>query len=196
MIAEMVKAISEGAKEGSKEVGREGLSGNTSVPDFAKNAKAESITSFETADKPLHSSINETKDLSELGDQYTQDLRDLSPYPETIEPVDLTSWEKVSSEEVAEQRMEFRNVKNSLIEEWEAQTGETWPTYDKDIFSNNGIKIRSAGDLYDAHHIRPLEFGGKNTFDNLTPLHAEVHYDRQGIHAPGSVFQQIGEALK
>lgn len=181
---------------GIKEFAKEGLLAKDSVPEFAKGAKSERVSNYGEADKPLGFDWQETKDLNELGQQYTNELRDLSPFPETIKEVDVSSWEKVLPEEVAEQRLEFRNVKNSLIEEWESRTGETWPTYDHDVYSNNGIKIRSAGDFYDAHHIRPLEFGGRNTAENLTPLHAEDHYDKQGIHAPGGVFQHIGDALK
>lgn len=189
----MIETIAAGLKEGAKE----GLAkGGESVPEFAKGAKAESVSSFDIADKPIDGGLQETKDLGELGKQYTNELRELSPFPETVPEVDVSNWEKVLPEEVAEQRTEFRNIKDTLIEQWEAKNGETWPTYTEDIYSNNGIKIRSAGDFYDAHHIRPLEFGGRNTADNLTPLHAEDHYDRQGIHAPGGVFQKIGEALK
>jgi|GEM_PF-2202112 len=176
---------------------KEGLSaGEGTVPDFAKGARSESVASYEAADKRVGSLWTETKDLTELGQEYTNELRELSPFPDTVSDVEVADWEKVSPEEVAEHRLEFRNAKDSLIKQWEEQTGEKWPTYDQDIYSNNGIKIRSAGDLYDGHHIRPLEFGGRNTADNLTPLHAEDHYDRQGIHRPGGVFQQIGEALE
>ncbi|UVI31965.1 HNH endonuclease signature motif containing protein [Paenibacillus spongiae] len=179
-----------------KEVAKEGLSGQGSaVPEFAKGLKAESVTSYDLADKPLLGKVTEVSDLSELAKEYGQELRDLSPYPETLQDLDITEWKKVSPDEVADNRMEFRNVKDTLIQQWEERTGNEWPTYDEDIYSGNGIKIRSAGDLYDAHHIRPLEFGGGNTSDNITPLHAEDHYDRQGIHAPGGVFARIGEAL-
>ncbi|MCQ6558480.1 HNH endonuclease signature motif containing protein [Paenibacillus mendelii] len=179
-----------------KEVAKEGLSAQgSSVPEFVKGMKAESVTNYEVADKPLLGKVTEAADLSELAKQYGQELRDLSPYPETLPDMDISEWKKVSPDEVADNRMEFRNMKDSLIQQWEERTGIEWPTYGEDIYSNNGIKIRSAGDLYDAHHIRPLEFGGDNSADNLTPLHAEDHYDRQGIHAPGGVFARIGEAL-
>ena len=31
--------------------------------------------------------------------------------------------------------------------------------------------------------IQPLGMGGKNESANITPLDAQVHYDKQGVHA-------------
>ncbi|MCH1640888.1 hypothetical protein MJ257_12300 [Paenibacillus timonensis] len=53
MIAEFMTTISESVKEGSKEIGKEGFSGNENIPTFAKGVKAESVTNFEAADQPL-----------------------------------------------------------------------------------------------------------------------------------------------
>lgn len=37
--------------------------------------------------------------------------------------------------------------------------------------------------------------GGKNEASNITPLHAEVHYDKQGIHAPNSPYTKMNQLL-
>lgn len=33
-------------------------------------------------------------------------------------------------------------------------------------------------EAYDIHHIKPLEFGGTNNFDNLTPVIRQVHQQK------------------
>ena len=180
-----------------QEVAKEGLANRSSfLPEFAKDWKPKEITSYSLADKPLGKMEGLDKvDLSELSKQYTEALKEVSPYPETIGEQNLNNWEKVSPEEVADKRMEFRNFKESLIEQWEQLNGKEWPKYEEDVYSNNGIKIRSAGDYYDAHHLQSLECGGANTAENITPLHAKDHYDRQGIHSPTGVYQKISDAL-
>ena len=55
--------------------------------------------------------------------------------------------------------------------------------------------IRKAGSDYDAHHIQPLGMGGKNEVRNITPLNAEVHYDKQGIHAADSPYSRLDQML-
>ncbi|THF77540.1 HNH endonuclease [Cohnella fermenti] len=48
------ESLKEAGKEGAKETAKEGVGGGkSSVPEFAKGAKAETITSFEAADKPV-----------------------------------------------------------------------------------------------------------------------------------------------
>ncbi|WP_314831109.1 hypothetical protein [uncultured Streptococcus sp.] len=54
---------------------------------------------------------------------------------------------------MAKHRAEFNRLKNSLIDEWELKTGQTWPTYLEDVIGKNGNVVRKAGSEYDAHHI-------------------------------------------
>lgn len=133
--------------------------------------------------------------IEKLGKEYERDLKELSPYPETISEQDVTEWGRQSPEDVREARQEFNSKREGLIKEWELVHGKEWPRYEEDIYSNNGVLIREKGDLYDAHHVQPLEVGGQNTADNITPLHAEDHYDRQGIHSMTSVYQEIKDKL-
>lgn len=37
--------------------------------------------------------------------------------------------------------------------------------------------------------------GGKNEVSNITPIHAEKHYDRQGVHSPDSSYSRLDKAL-
>lgn len=43
-------------------------------------------------------------------------------------------------------------------------------------------EIFRKGDRFDAHHLQPLNVGGKNEVSNITPLHAEVHFEHSGVH--------------
>lgn len=86
-------------------------------------------------------------------------------------------------------------AKPELKRQWEIENGRPWPKYETDVYSASGKLIRKAGSDYDAHHIQPLSLGGKNEASNITPLHAEVHYDKQGVHAPNSPYSQLDKAL-
>lgn len=127
------------------------------------------------------------KDLEKVTEEYFKDVRDKSEFADTIpeKPFEISDLKKISPEERAEMREEFNSKREQLREEWEIATGREWPRYKEDVYSANGNLIRKAGDYYDAHHVLPLEVGGKNEVSNITPLHAEVHYDKQGVHATG-----------
>ena len=71
----------------------------------------------------------------------------------------------------------------------------TEPKYDEDVYSSNGKMIRKAGGDYDAHHIQPLGMNGQNEASNITPLHANEHYDKQGVHAPDSPYSKLDKML-
>lgn len=128
---------------------------------------------------------------------YFDDLKEKSECPETIsdKPFDSSDLKKRTPEENAEMRDEFDDKKTQLKKEWEETNGRPWPKYDHDVYSSNGKLIRKAGSDYDAHHIQPLGMGGKNEVGNITPLNAEVHYDKQGIHAPDSPYSKLDQML-
>lgn len=137
------------------------------------------------------------EEISELVDAYLNDLKEKSEIPETISDETLKDIEKTPSQEVAAKREEFNDIKikSDLKKQWEEKNGMEWPKYDHDIYSSNGKLIRKAGQDYDAHHILPLSMGGKNEVSNITPLNAEVHYDKQGVHAPDSPYDKLKKAL-
>ena len=135
------------------------------------------------------------EEISELVDAYLNDLKEKSEVPETISDETLEDIEKTSSQEVAAKREEFNDIKSDLKKQWEEKNGMEWPKYDHDVYSSNGKLIRKAGQDYDAHHIQPLSMGGKNEVSNITPLNAEVHYDKQGVHAPNSPYAKLEKTL-
>lgn len=140
---------------------------------------------------------NVEKDLEKSLNEYFDDLKEKSEYPETIsdKPFDTSDLKKLTPEENAEMRDEFDDKKAQLKKEWEEINGRPWPKYNADIYSVNDKLIRRAGSDYDAHHIQPLGMGGKNEASNITPLNAEVHYDKQGIHAPDSPYSKLDQKL-
>lgn len=136
-------------------------------------------------------------DLEKTLDDYFKDLKDKSECPETIpdKPFEASDLKKRTPEENAKMRDEFDDKKAQLKKEWEEANGRPWPKYDHDVYSANGKVIRKAGSDYDAHHIQPLGMGGKNEAGNITPLNAEAHYDKQGIHAPDSPYCKLNQML-
>lgn len=128
---------------------------------------------------------------------YNKELKRYSEHSETIKSIDKTKWDKISSETNGILRNEFNNktFKNQLIKDWEAKNGKQWPTYKEDVY-HNGKMIRKVGERYDVHHIKPLEFGGRNTSDNLTPLHASNHFDHQGIHNSEGYYNEMKNYFK
>ena len=136
-------------------------------------------------------------DLEKTLNEYFDDLKSNSECPETIpdRPFESSDLEKISPEENAKMREEFVDKKAELKKEWEEMNGRSWPKYEQDVYSANGKLIRKAGSDYDAHHIQPLGMGGKNEASNLTPLSAEVHYDKQGVHAPDSPYSKLDDML-
>ena len=139
------------------------------------------------------------KELEEVVSKYIDDLKSKSECPDTIpnELFKASELKKISPEENAEKRKEFQKpeVKFKLKREWEQQNGRPWPRYERDIYSANGKLIRKAGMEYDVHHIQPLGMGGKNEVSNITPLSAEVHYDKQGVHSPESQYSKLNKML-
>lgn len=130
-------------------------------------------------------------------EDYFNDLKDKSDCPETLpeKPFDVSDLHKRTPEENAAARNEFDDKKADLKKEWEKENGRPWPKYEHDVYSSNGRLIRTAGSDYDAHHIQPLSMGGKNEVKNITPLNAEVHYDKQGVHAPDSPYSRLDKIL-
>lgn len=140
---------------------------------------------------------NTEKNLDKILDEYFDDLIESSDYPDTIDdkPFEVSDLEKLTPEQNAEMREEFDDKKTQLKQEWEETYNIPWPKYEEDVYSSNGKLIRKEGSDYDAHHIQPLGMGGKNVAENITPLNAEVHYDKQGVHAPNSPYSELDKKL-
>lgn len=160
-----------------KNDGKEKLSCIRPKEEFLDNKKPESV----------ESTMND----------YFKDLKNRSECPETIKarPFDSKDLKKLSPEETATKRDEFDDNKAELKRQWSEENGRPWPKYDEDVYSSNGKLIRKAGGDYDAHHIQPLGMNGKNEASNITPLHANEHYDKQGVHAPDSPYSKLDKML-
>lgn len=157
----------------------------------ASDGKAFNKPSIEY-DKSLD--VHEDQDIKELIVDYYDDLREKSPFPEDIPDSDA-SWEKIAPEETREKREEFDDIKTELIKQWELTHDTEWPRYNENVYDEKtGTMIRCCGARYDCHHIKPLTYDGQNESTNITPLHANDHYDKRGVHSPESPFGKI-EAL-
>lgn len=149
--------------------------------------------------RPKEESLDNKKpeNVESTMNDYFKDLKNRSECPETIKnrPFESKDLKKLSPEETAVKRDEFDDKKSELKTQWSEENGQPWPKYDKDVYSSNGKLIRKAGGDYDAHHIQPLGMNGKNEASNITPLHANEHYDKQGVHAPDSPCSKLEKTL-
>lgn len=149
--------------------------------------------------RPIKASLENKKpeNMESTVDDYFKDLKSRSDCPSTIKerPFEAKDLKKLSPEETAIRRDEFDDNKIELKKQWEKENGQPWPKYDVDVYSSNGKIIRKAGGDYDAHHIQPLGMDGKNEVSNITPLHANEHYDKQGVHAPDSPYSKLEKML-
>ena len=100
-------------------------------------------------------------------------------------------YSKLTPKETAKHRNEFNKIKSNLIEEWERNTGQKWPTYTEDVISpNTGKVVRKAGDKYDAHHVIENSFGGENEWWNIHPAKFPNEH-QSGIHGTGSPANKL-----
>ncbi|MBS2970798.1 hypothetical protein J9317_18820 [Metabacillus sp. KIGAM252] len=84
-------------------------------------------------------------------------------------------------DKVKQHRKEFEREKNKLIEEWELNNAQKWPTYDEPVLSKRGKVYINIGDKYDAHHIIKNEYGGPNKWYNIHPAKRPDEH-QGGIH--------------
>ena len=99
-------------------------------------------------------------------------------------------YTKLSKEQAVVHRKEFNKNKNKLITEWETQTGQKWPRYNKDVASKNGTITRKAGQPYDAHHLIESSHGGPNQWWNIHPARFPDQH-QGGIHRSGSPARDL-----
>ncbi len=194
-----IKEISSPEVENYREIKPEGDMTLEKARDFWDNIFKDATVEDETIQESSKTDGKEKleSELKEVVEDYVQDLKDKSDCPETVpdSPFEVDDLERISPEENAKMREEFYDVKDQLKKEWEQINERSWPKYEEDVYSSNGKLIREKGSDYDAHHIQPLGMGGKNEASNITPLHAEEHYDKQGIHAPDSPYSRMNQIL-
>ncbi|RKI76540.1 T7SS effector LXG polymorphic toxin, partial [Clostridium sp. 1xD42-85] len=96
-----------------------------------------------------------------------------------LREVDYSS--KLPKGEIIKHRKQFQRKKDKLIDEWEKNTGQKWPTYSKPVLSKRGRVYIEKGDRYDAHHIIKNEHGGPNEWYNIHPAKRPNEH-QSGIH--------------
>lgn len=154
------------------------------------------FSSMSDVSNPENYDVNESV-ISEIVNEYFTDLKNKAEYPDTIPnpPFEIRDIKKRTPEENALLREEFYEKKDQIKKQWEEINGRQWPKYENDVYSSNGKLIRKTGEDYDAHHDLPLCLGGKNEAVNITPVHAENHYDKQGLHSPDSPYEKLSRAV-
>ncbi|WP_345911015.1 T7SS effector LXG polymorphic toxin [Bacillus altitudinis] len=88
---------------------------------------------------------------------------------------------KLPREDVMKHRQDFQRKKDGLIDEWEKNTGQKWPTYSEPVLSKRGRVYIQKGDRYDAHHVIKNEHGGPNEWYNIHPAKRPDEH-QSGIH--------------
>lgn len=224
MISELAKAVAEQAANAARDVGTAAKDGGKAWEGELPKAETQrasqwegELPSKETASNnwdgalpwPENSQDTSTKiadaektaikpneiDFNQECDRYNKEVKETSAAGD-VKPIEAQNLEKRSPESLQEARTEFNQNRNAIIDGWEKTNGSDWPRYKEDVYSDSGKLIRRAGDRYDAHHIQPLELGGKNSSENITPMHAKDHYDKQGIHRPGSPYDSITKTMR
>lgn len=141
------------------------------------------------------------KELGTLVKEYDNELRKYSEFEDTLpeKALELKDLHKIPAEKLKELRAEFNSHKDELKKQWESIHGRPWPKYKEDVYIINSrgekVLIRKAGEDYDVHHVKPLGLGGTNSSENITPMSADVHSCRQGIHGPDSAYSKIDKLL-
>ncbi len=192
------KVVAETAKEAGKEAAKKAIDITKRI-DVAKAADTGKggvdITKRLSPEAGVAGKEISKKDVSDLAKEYMDDLKSKSDCPDTLKDkkIDVSKLEKQPSEKVAELREEFNDNRSKLRNEWSKQNNREWPRYDHDVYNENGVKVRNAGDRLDAHHIQPLELGGKNVAENITPLDISKH---QEIHSMDGSCKKLVEGVK
>ncbi|PES60472.1 ADP-ribosylating-like toxin [Bacillus cereus] len=106
------------------------------------------------------------------------------------ESLENNGYERLSKEEVAKRRREFGRLKDDLIEEWEINTGQKWPTYETEILSRSGLPLRYVDDPYDAHYLIENAHGGEHEWWNMHPAKYPTEH-QGGIHGKEGISKEV-----
>ena len=176
----------EKVKETASEVGKAAVGKSVDIGkriDITKQVVSGGFKDIDITKRIVPEAIPEIsiKDIAESAKQYLSDLKAKASFGDTIldKLLDTSKLEIRPQEQVENLREEFDDKKANLRKEWEKITNREWPKYKQDVYNENGIRVRKAGDNYDAHHIQPLKLGGENIASNITPMdyfkHNEIH---------------------
>jgi len=135
--------------------------------------------------------------LSSQSRAYVWDIKSQTGVPLTTvqrrllaEDLRLNEYSKLSKAEAMANRSEFDRIKTSLISEWEANTGQKWPTYSEPVMSKSGNLVRNVGRPYDAHHVIESGYGGPNKWWNIHPARFPDQH-QAGLHRSGGPLNEI-----
>lgn len=156
------------------------ISPSHNFPNFNSELKAkvgDNLEAFSPEGEFFHIFEDYLEDIGvqtglEIGDKQ-RDLLIEALATNTFSMVDYTTNKQLHNK--------FKKKKRRLIKKWEYETGLKWPRYRKNIYHNKGRKIRSKGDLYDAHHIIECIFSGPSEWWNIHPA-ATPDEHQHGIH--------------
>lgn len=192
----MIETLADGAKKSLSETAKEaGSSEDVSedIPDFDAEDVADGGEGKSDVPDDLKECAEDIPDFDEeVLKEYLDEVREKSAGGE-LPVINLESLKVISTEECKKLRAEFDTPPNKegYIKKWEEKNGQEWPRYKEDVYSHNGKLIRQAGNRYDAHHVQPLKLGGENSAENITPMHAKDHYDKQGVHRPNGPYGKL-----
>ena len=149
------------------------------LADMTDKDNTAEVSKIDISDSDISDKEASNKDISEVVNDYIEDLKAKSEYADTIleNALDSTKLELQTPEKVKEKKEEFDDIKAKLRKEWEKINHQEWPKYKEDVKNADGVVIRKAGDNYDAHHIQPVQLGGENVASNITPLDVYSHRD-------------------
>ena len=100
---------------------------------------------------------------------------------------------KLTGEQYEQHRKkDWKNNRKKLIEEWEKQTKQKWPTYGPNDAAISGNKNRKNNYKYDAHEIIPNVYDSPMEWWNIFPA-ANGSEHQGGIHRSGAPFYEIFE---
>jgi hypothetical protein len=91
----------------------------------------------------------------------------------------------LSKSKHAAHRAEFDKAKAGLRKEWEANTGQKWPTY-----GSNAPKGRNPDSPWDAHELIPNQNGGPIKWWNITPARFPDQHQKL-IHGKGGAYEKL-----
>ncbi len=188
---------SETAKETVKGIGKEKSVDITKRIDITNINAGTSRNKVDITKRIVPETVKEITgtDVGIASKEYVKDLKDKSICPETLSivKIDASKLEVQDPTKVAEMREAFDENKTKIRREWEKVNNREWPKYKEDVYNENGVRIRKAGDNYDAHHIVPLQLGGTNEASNITPLDITKHRE---VHLPSGSCNKLVEAVK
>lgn len=149
--------------------------------DVTKVITTEQVKGVDISKRVIPKDAGSIQDISGSIKDYISDLRSKSKFADTIPDncLDPKKIEFQTPDKVEKLRDEFDDSKAKLRKEWEELNHKEWPRYTEQDIKDLNLTDRKPGDRYDAHHIQPLQLGGKNEASNITPMdkkaHSELH---------------------